>query len=117
MKNTNFIACTDGSGYWSNAHRPVRVVGYELAYQDDQFGELRVYFDEDTWSVEQLGLIYTDRQFISEVRQFLRGRGYTVTTDSVDYSEQGMQGEDYVSFDVTGEIVSELAQKELPIDA
>ena len=109
MKDTNFIARTNGSGLWSNAHRPVRVVGYELAYQDDLFGELRVYFDEDTWSVEDLGLIYTDKLFVAEVREFLESRGYTVSDDNVDYSEQGMQGEDFVSFDVSGDIVAELA--------
>lgn len=110
MKDCNFIARTDGSGLWSTAHRPVRVVGYELAYCDDDFGELRVYFDEDTWSVDELGLIYTDELFLASVTEFLISRGYTVDSASVDYSEQGMQGDDYVSFDVSGQIVAELMQ-------
>jgi hypothetical protein len=43
-------------------------------------------------------LIYTDRQFQNELRVFLNQHG--LVGADVDYSEQGMQGDDYVSLDV-----------------
>ena len=110
MKDCNFIARTDGSGLWSSRHAPVRVVGYELAYCDGagEFGELRVYFDEDTWDVLEWGLIYTDELFLANVEEFLTSRGYSLNEGDITYSEQGMQGDDYVSFDVQGDCVQQL---------
>jgi len=90
---------TDGTGYWSNVKESVPVTGLELAYENDEsdFGELRVYFDTTVWDVDTKGLIYTDRQFLIELVSLLSGVG--LETD-VSYSEQGMQGDNYVSCDV-----------------
>ena len=44
------------------------------------------------------GLIYTDRQFLRELRAFLDAHG--LPGADVDYSEQGMQGDNYVSLDI-----------------
>ncbi len=91
---------TGGGGYWSNTERAVRIVDMRLGYISDEldFGELRVYFDTDTWDVCEHGLIYTDKQFVSELRQFLDTHG--LQGSDVSYSEQGMQGDNYVSCDV-----------------
>jgi hypothetical protein len=91
---------TDGSGYWSNAVRAVKCTGLNLNYvsEEGDFGELTIGFDLSTWNPEEDGLIYTDRQFIKELRTALNEAG--LAGDDVDYSEQGMQGDDYVSFDV-----------------
>lgn len=68
---------------------------------DREFGELRVYFDVKTCDVRKDGLIYTDDQFIAELKAALNDMGFEPEeVDDVYYSEQGMQGEDYVSFDV-----------------
>lgn len=93
------ILRTDGSGYWSNVKENVPVVGLELAYENEEssFGELRVYFDTSVWDVNHDGLIYTDRLFKKELLEMLSG--LHLGTD-VSYSEQGMQGDDYVSCDV-----------------
>jgi hypothetical protein len=91
---------TGGGGYWSNTAQAVTIVDMQLGYISDEldFGELRVYFDTETWDVNKQGLIYTDRQFERELREFLTAHG--LVGKDVSYSEQGMQGDDYVSCDV-----------------
>ncbi len=91
---------TGGGGYWSNTEKAVEITDMQLGYISDEldFGELRVYFNTKTWDVEQDGLIYTDRQFERELREFLTEHG--LVGKDVSYSEQGMQGDDYVSCDV-----------------
>ena len=91
---------TGGGGYWSNTAQAVTIVDMQLGYISDEldFGELRVYFDTASWDVNKQGLIYTDRQFERELREFLTAHG--LAGKDVSYSEQGMQGDDYVSCDV-----------------
>ena len=61
-------------------------------------GELTVTFNTAHWNIDTHGLIYTDTGFLACVQAQLEQLG--LPTAGVDYSEQGMQGEDYVSFDV-----------------
>lgn len=91
---------TDGSGMWSSKARPVDVVDMAVPYvnEEETFGELRVYFSKDNWSVEDDGLIYTDDQFLAQLRLWLNDNDYAGA--DVSYSEAGMQGSDFVSFDV-----------------
>ena len=100
MIKVDTVLNTDGSGYWSNVRKSVPVTGLDLGYVNDEgnFGELRVYFNTQAWDVNNDGLIYTDRLFLKELRKFLNDKGFAVA--DVDYSEQGMQGNDYVSLDV-----------------
>jgi len=72
----------------------------DLVDDDDEepFGELRVYFDTATWDVDSQGLIYTDPGFFAGLKQYLESQGINIT--DISYSEQGMQGDDYVSLDV-----------------
>jgi hypothetical protein len=90
---------TNGKGYWSNVIAPVNTTKLTVDYINDEgdFGELRVHFD-NSWVVKTDGLIYTDSQFIKELRKELTAAG--LEGKDVDYSEQGMQGNDYVSLDV-----------------
>lgn len=94
---------TDGRGYWSPEAREVRLVALEIDPYEDGGCELKVVFDPSTWDVEQHGLIYTDERFEVELREFLESLGLPART--VRYSEQGMQGDDYVSFDAGLEFV------------
>lgn len=91
---------TCGDGYWSTVAKAVSVVDMQLSYVDDdgEFGELRVYFDTATWDTSKDGLIYTDSAFLDELSAFLDSTG--LVGSDVDYSEQGMQGNNYVSLDV-----------------
>jgi len=91
---------TGGGGYWSNTKTAVEVTRLQLAYTNDEldFGELRVYFNIETWDTDVLGLIYTDKQFMKELKKLLTSMGFDAS--DVSYSEQGMQGLNYVSCDV-----------------
>ena len=100
---------TNGKGYWSNTAKAVRIVDMRLGYVSDEkdFGELCVYFNTEDWDVNALGLIYTDKQFKAELNAFLVAQGLC----AVEYSEQGMQGEDYVSCDVGGDFITAWERK------
>lgn len=94
---------TSGKGLWSKVSRPVTVTRLEVPYvaEDFSFGELRAYFDEGSWEVSRDGLIYTDPEFLKGLLKFLRFLfDPSLTEEDVNYSEQGMQGRDYVSLDV-----------------
>ena len=95
---------TAGDGYWSNTAKSVEIVDMQIAYvaDDKDFGELRVYFNTADWDVNEDGLIYTDKEFLHELNVFLVEQGLC----PVDYSEQGMQGDNYVSLDVEEEFIA-----------
>jgi len=102
MKVT-IILNTDGKGLWSSKSKPVVITNLSLSIstiEDDDnrklFGELCVYFDTASWDPDVDGLIYTDDLFVDELNSFLKSQGFS---EEVYYSEQGMQGDDYVSLD------------------
>lgn len=99
MIKFNCVFETAGDGYWSDVAKPVNVTNIALGYisEDEDFGELCVYFDKQ-WDVRKDGLIYTDKLFLSMLREKLAECGFD--SSDVEYSEQGMQGDDYVSLDV-----------------
>ncbi len=100
MYKVNATLNTNGRGYWSRTATAVEVTGLQLAYTNDEldFGELRVRFNTDTWDTSKHGLIYTDTQFMTELKELLTSMGFDAS--DVSYSEQGMQGDKYVSCDV-----------------
>ena len=91
---------TNGNGYWSRKATAVEITHLQLAYINDEmdFGELRVRFNTNTWDTNKDGLIYTDKQFMRELKELLTAKGFDAS--DVSYSEQGMQGDAYVSCDV-----------------
>lgn len=98
---------TSGDGFWSGVvNAQVEITDMQVEYISDDFpeggepdfGELRVYFDTKTWDVDEDGLIYTDSLFLKQLQKFLNQHG--LKGSDVSYSEQGMQGDDYVSLDV-----------------
>jgi len=101
---------TAGDGWWSNVQKTVEITDMQLGYVSDEgdFGELRVYFNTDTWDVNEDGLIYTDTQFKKDLMQFVKEHGLVV---DLCYSEQGMQGDDYVSLDVGKDFLDSWARK------
>ena len=100
MYKISAILNTNGRGYWSVKRKAVEVTGLQLAYTNDEldFGELRVRFTAATWDTAKDGLIYTDKQFMRELKELLTVQGFDAS--DVSYSEQGMQGDTYVSCDV-----------------
>lgn len=105
------MLATDGKGYWTNKVKQVQVNGISLGYINEEadFGELCVYFDEKTWDVNKDGLIYTDQRFMRLLQGVLTQMG--LDGSDVSYSEQGMQGDDYVSCDVGEKFIASYAAK------
>lgn len=106
-------ANTNGKGHWTEEQRLVTIIklgiGYSSLtyYPEEPFnGELRAYFDPSgftlgSWNVPGHGLIYTDKQWMKDFKAGLRDLGLSIkAVQNVGYSEQGMQGEDYVSMDI-----------------
>jgi hypothetical protein len=113
----NISAATDGSGLWSRhktnvtikeieVHRPFR----RIDERDKFSGELRAFFSNKDWDIRKHGLIYTDRGWLKEFRNKLMENGFSKkAANSVTFSEQGMQGDDYVSMDAGSEFIKEFA--------
>ena len=82
----------------------------QLGYVSDEgdFGELCVYFNTATWDVDVDGLIYTDSGFYADLQQYIKQQGLVV---DLCYSEQGMQGDNYVSLDVGQDFLDSWASK------
>lgn len=99
---------TNGMGYWSRTATAVDITKLDLQYisNDKDFGELCVHFTTDElgcncWDTATDGLIYTDKLFMNELRAYLQTIGFSeAEANDVSYSEQGMQGDEYVSCDV-----------------
>jgi hypothetical protein len=110
MYKVNATLNTNGNGYWSRAKQAVEITELGIAYINDErdFGELRVYFNKATWDVHKLGLIYTDKQFMRELKELLSAKGFD--SKDVSYSEQGMQGDGYVSCDVGERFINSFMQ-------
>ena len=109
----NFQTHTNGKGLWTEEKRMVIINRVVIAYsnqeyypEDTFYGELRAYFPCDgfsvgSWNTTGHGLIYTDKLWLREFKKSLRELGLSDhATRDIDYSEQGMQGDDYVSMDV-----------------
>jgi hypothetical protein len=111
-KQVNWVTHTgDINGLWSQAAKSVQVLRVELAYCNDEgdFGELRAYFNTASWDVNEDGLIYTDGIWLDEFRALMRSLGFTRNAvNAIGYSEQGMQGDNYVSLDVDTDFMREV---------
>ena len=104
-----FTCSTNGNGLWSNEKKTVPIYRITVNYaagpeSQPDFGELRAYFDTDDWNTDYDGLIYTDEQWLAEFQLALVTLlGFSNEASAeVGYSEQGMQGYDYVSMDILG---------------
>ena len=103
-RKVSFITRTDGRGYWSTvARKSIRIdrVAIASVSDDGEYGELRAYFDESEWNVESDGLIYSDQAWMKSFRSCMATLGFSVQAlADIGYTEQGMQGTEYVSLDV-----------------
>lgn len=109
----NKMFTVGGGGLWSNTAKEVFVESLSIVvntvneYADDDTdevcycdGDLQACFTTDTWDVDTLGLIYTDTAFLDCVQTELIKAGISIeAAEAVSYSEQGMQGDNYVSMD------------------
>lgn len=110
----NYVIQTSGSGYWSKHARAVRVTELRLnvLYVENDskgIGHLQVLFDTETWNTKKHGLIYTDKLFFEQLCNLLKI--YKLPTEDIGYSEQGMQGKDFVDFDAGDNFVRAFINK------
>ncbi len=99
---------TSGGGMWSSVEGPVVITSIHADYSADGWGSLYVNFDIASWDVDANGLIYTDDQFLEELQQWMIERGVASAAEGISYSEQGMQGDDYVHFDLSAETARQM---------
>lgn len=102
---------TSGEGLWNSSSRAVLIIEVYLNYYDKtdgkEYGELCARFRRKDWPArarennEYLPqLIYTDPLWLKEFRAGLVLLGFTAkAVKAIGYSEQGMQGDNYVSLD------------------
>lgn len=111
----DIVINSDGKGLWSDEVRTVNLVKLKIGYinEDLTFGELRAYFTKSSWNTDKHGLIYTDQRWMREFLSALRmDYGFTRSaTSDISYSEQGMQGDDYVSMDIGTKFLTEWCKK------
>lgn len=108
MNNVDFVCHTNGKGLWSRKAAAVDITKLLLDTWDyegkNDSGNLKVYFNTNDWNVEKDGLIYTDPLFERELNQKLKKLGLL---GNIGYSEQGMQGRDFVDFDVSSAFIKQ----------
>ena len=97
MKNLDLKIRTNGKGLWSDKATTVNIIGYEITdiSKEYNYAYIRLYFD-NSWDVSKDGFIYTDTLFLMEAKRLLKpilNFGY------IDYTEQGMQGINFVSLE------------------
>jgi len=68
------------------------------SYTNSNYGELKAYFDTESWDYSSDGYIYGEQEFLDALCEHMSAMNLDV--GSVDYSEAGMQGSNYVSMDV-----------------
>ena len=111
-KLVNWQTHTDGTSLWSEGVvKTVQILEVDLRYCNDEqdFGELCARFNTRDWDSQKDGLIYTDRRWIEEFRALMKTLGFSPrAVDDIDYSEQGMQGYNYVSLDVGEDFLREV---------
>lgn len=95
MKIKNFTASTSGKGLWTIQKKSIKIkrINIESSKEDSMY--IEVFFSEKDWNTTKDGLIYTDIKWLREFRQGLKDQ--KIPTAGIDYTEQGMQGRDYVS--------------------
>lgn len=88
----------NGNGSWGEWDKVLKFTIHkvELENEDDPlvmnepYDYVKIYLTNYS-SMRNYGLIYTDETFENSINQFVRGYGM------LDYTEQGMQGKNYVS--------------------
>jgi hypothetical protein len=107
MKQFATTLHTSGDGLWSNVARAVRVTRMvvEIIVQGegeaDTYGDVEIYFNTEDWNTERDSLIYTDPGFLEGLKAHLASLGFSraAVDDALEYSEAGMQDDEFVSMD------------------
>ena len=100
---TDFEIQTAGDGLWSNKKKTVNIKKIEII-EDKEYDHVYVnlFFTKKSWDVNKYGLIYTDSLFLEEAKAILsyNYRQIKLKWKNLNYTEQGMQGDNYVSMEL-----------------
>jgi hypothetical protein len=109
IKFKPFTCTTSGDGWWSSQEdKNVKVIAIKPQIIWDRHITFKAYFRKKDWNWRKHGLIYTDSRWLREFRRNLIQLGVpSRIAKSIDYTEQGMQGNNYVSLETNR---SELAR-------
>lgn len=83
----------DSDGYWgkSDSEAEFTITKIEVNYDiEENYGDVNIYLA--SYYASKYGLIYTDKKFEEDIHKLIKDSGF-----SLDYSEQGMQGNNYVN--------------------
>ena len=106
---TPLLCMTKGDGYWSSDKRTVATSKIEMEVGEayvDLWGYrvclpvyFRAFFPKRSWDTDKYGLIYTDSLWLKDFREQFKTRFPAMAwmAGKIDYTEQGMQGDNYVS--------------------
>ena len=110
LPKSPIICNTDGTGYWSDKTRAVPVSKVVLSIHRAEVDLYRhrptllisvdAYFTKKSWDIDKHGLIYTDRQWLYDFKRRMKAINPLLFGSGIDYTEQGMQGENYVSLEM-----------------
>lgn len=93
-----FQCCVGGDGLWSDKEAIVDITAVLPDTVRDKYITFMVFFEN--WNVDEDGLIYTDETFKEDFRNHLVTLGLDPEVAArISYTEQGMQGDDYVSME------------------
>ena len=113
-RKINITCNTNGKGLWSRHQRKINHKKMEIkTFCDDfSFYELKVFFNKKDWDTDNHGIVYTDPLWIKEFRQGLVNLGFSkASVKECDYSESGMQGDNYISLDASLKFAKEFFSK------
>jgi hypothetical protein len=106
---TPLLCMTKGDGYWSSDKRTVATSKIEMEvgeayvnlweYRVGLMIYFRAFFPKRSWDTDKYGLIYTDSLWLKDFREQFKTRFPALAwlAGKIDYTEQGMQGDNYVS--------------------
>jgi len=102
-----------GAGLWSTAKpTDVQITEWSVTWISitADYGEVNVHFNTQDWRPDRDGLIYTDPEFLQGINQYFRDL-LGLDQDCVNYTEQGMQGDNYVSMEFYREFIQAFSQR------
>jgi len=98
-------AATYGNGLWSDRQKTIKHNRADINFFNDNslvkefesgkfkalnFAELRVYFTKKDWDTNQHGIIYTDKNWIKDIKSHFKHLGYSAKSiKEIEYSEAG----------------------------
>lgn len=107
LPKSPIICNTDGKGWWSYVVRETQiskvvVTTNELEvdlnwYRPTFFVHVDAYFTEQSWNIDNHGLIYTDPRWLKEFNRAMKSVNPSLFSSGLDYTEQGQQGRKHVS--------------------